>query len=56
MKYDISALDLRIGRIVKCEKHPEADKLYIEKIDIGEASVRNVCSRLVNSFTIDQVK
>ena len=29
-------LDIRIGRIKEIKDHPEADKLYILKIDIGK--------------------
>jgi len=28
-------LDIRVGRIVEVSKHPEADALYVEKIDLG---------------------
>lgn len=28
-------LDIRIGKIVEVSKHPEADALYIEKINVG---------------------
>lgn len=28
-------LDIRVGRIVQVDKHPEADHLYVEKIDLG---------------------
>lgn len=38
------ALDIRVGRITKAWKHPEADKLFIEEVDIGEEEVR--CSAL----------
>lgn len=37
---DISRLDLRIGRIVEVQKHPDADALYLEKIDVGEDKPR----------------
>lgn len=30
-------LDIRIGRILECERHPNADALYVSKIDLGEA-------------------
>ena len=30
--------DLRVGRIVECEICPNSDKLYIEKIDLGEST------------------
>ncbi len=35
-------LDIRAGKIVKAWKHPKADKLYIEHIDVGEKEPRTV--------------
>ena len=32
---DFKKLDLRIGKIISVENHPNADKLFIIKIDIG---------------------
>jgi hypothetical protein len=29
-------LDIRVGKIVEVMKHPDADALYIEKIDVGK--------------------
>uniref|UniRef100_A0A3Q1HJH3 Tyrosine--tRNA ligase n=1 Tax=Anabas testudineus TaxID=64144 RepID=A0A3Q1HJH3_ANATE len=40
-------LDIRVGKIVSVEKHPDADSLYLEKIDVGEAEARTVVSGLV---------
>lgn len=28
-------LDIRVGKIIEVSKHPEADALYVEKIDVG---------------------
>ena len=28
-------LDIRVGKIVEVERHPEAENLYVEKIDLG---------------------
>ncbi|XP_061521494.1 tyrosine--tRNA ligase, cytoplasmic [Phycodurus eques] len=42
-----SKLDIRVGKIVSVEKHPDADSLYLEKIDVGEAEPRTVVSGLV---------
>ncbi|KAM3857924.1 tyrosine--tRNA ligase, cytoplasmic isoform 2-T2 [Diretmus argenteus] len=42
-----SRLDIRVGKIVSVEKHPDADSLYLEKIDVGEAEPRTVVSGLV---------
>jgi len=30
---DIGRLDLRVGRIIKAEKHPDAESLYVEQVD-----------------------
>jgi tRNA-binding EMAP/Myf-like protein len=32
-------LDIRIGRIVEVVKHPDADALYVEKIDVGKLKI-----------------
>ncbi|XP_051926314.1 tyrosine--tRNA ligase, cytoplasmic [Hippocampus zosterae] len=42
-----SKLDIRVGKVVSVEKHPDADSLYLEKIDVGEAEPRTVVSGLV---------
>jgi glutamyl-tRNA synthetase len=42
----ISALDIRVGRVMKVWEHPEADKLYCEEIDVGEDEPRQIASGL----------
>lgn len=32
--------DLRVGEIIEAKKHPESQKLYIEKIDMGNGEIR----------------
>eukprot|EP00199_Chlamydomonas_sp_CCMP681_P001668 CAMPEP_0119117088 /NCGR_PEP_ID=MMETSP1180-20130426/52642_1 /TAXON_ID=3052 ORGANISM="Chlamydomonas cf sp, Strain CCMP681" /NCGR_SAMPLE_ID=MMETSP1180 /ASSEMBLY_ACC=CAM_ASM_000741 /LENGTH=362 /DNA_ID=CAMNT_0007106305 /DNA_START=1163 /DNA_END=2251 /DNA_ORIENTATION=- len=49
-------LDLRVGRITHCEKHPEADSLYVEKIDIGEAEPRTIVSGLVKFVSVEEMQ
>ena len=39
------SLDLRVGRIVKAWRHPEAEKLFVEEVDVGEAEPRQVGAR-----------
>jgi methionine--tRNA ligase beta chain len=54
---NVSKLDIRIGKIVKCEKHPEAESLYVEQIDLGEGGkLRNVCSGLVKFIPLDEMQ
>ncbi|XP_046901371.1 aminoacyl tRNA synthase complex-interacting multifunctional protein 1a isoform X2 [Hypomesus transpacificus] len=55
-KVDVSRLDLRVGRIVTAEKHPDADSLYVEQVDVGEAAPRTVVSGLVKHIPIDQMQ
>jgi len=42
----ISALDIRVGKIVKVWTHEEADKLFCEEIDVGEDQPRQIASGL----------
>ncbi|XP_028042451.1 aminoacyl tRNA synthase complex-interacting multifunctional protein 1 [Bombyx mandarina] len=53
---DVRKLDFRIGKIVEISKHPDADSLYVEKIDCGEENPRTVVSGLVNHVPIDEMR
>jgi len=48
-------LDMRIGKIVEVSQHPDAEKLYVEKIDLGEPSPRTIVSGLVDFVPADQM-
>lgn len=43
----VDALDIRVGTITAVKKHPDADALYLEEIDVGEDAARQVVSGLV---------
>ncbi|GAA6027264.1 hypothetical protein JCM8097_002538 [Rhodosporidiobolus ruineniae] len=49
-------VDLRVGKIVDVKVHPDADSLYVEKIDIGEAEPRTVVSGLVKYKTLEEMQ
>lgn len=49
-------LDIRIGQIVEVSKHPDADTLYVEKIDLGEATPRTIVSGLAKFVPIEQMQ
>lgn len=40
---DFSKIELKVGKILECEKHPKADKLLVFKIDLG-TEVRQIVS------------
>ncbi|GCB63108.1 hypothetical protein scyTo_0009618 [Scyliorhinus torazame] len=51
-----SRLDIRVGRITSVERHPDADSLYVEKVDVGEAEPRTVVSGLVQYVPVDELQ
>lgn len=51
----VSVLNIRVGEIKKVWKHPGADTLYVEEIDIGEGSVRQVVSGLAKFLTEEEM-
>ncbi|GAB0090869.1 aminoacyl tRNA synthase complex-interacting multifunctional protein 1 [Sergentomyia squamirostris] len=53
---DVGRLDFRVGRIVEVSRHPDADSLYVEKIDCGESQPRTVVSGLVKFVPIEEMQ
>eukprot|EP00904_Undaria_pinnatifida_P002550 jgi/Undpi1/12296/HiC_scaffold_5.g01972.m1 len=48
---ELARLEIRIGKIVEISRHPDADTLYVEKVDVGageEEGPRTIVSGLVN--------
>ncbi|MBN2510921.1 MAG: methionine--tRNA ligase [Spirochaetales bacterium] len=48
-------IDLRVGEITAIERHPEADSLYIETLDIGGGQTRQIVSGLVPYYREDEL-
>ncbi|KAJ7248200.1 hypothetical protein O6H91_10G006300 [Diphasiastrum complanatum] len=54
---EVDSLDIRVGKVVKAWKHPEADSLYVEEVDIGESTgPRTICSGLVNYLSLEELQ
>ncbi|XP_063912934.1 aminoacyl tRNA synthase complex-interacting multifunctional protein 1 [Zophobas morio] len=53
---DIGRLDLRIAKIEDVQRHPDADTLYLLKINCGEDKPRTVCSGLVKHVPIEELR
>lgn len=47
---DFAKVQLRIGRVLEASAHPNADKLVVMKVDIGEARPRNICAGIKAVF------
>uniref|UniRef100_A0A1B6CRD0 Tyrosine--tRNA ligase n=2 Tax=Clastoptera arizonana TaxID=38151 RepID=A0A1B6CRD0_9HEMI len=49
-------LDIRVGKIVEVSRHPDADALYVEKIDVGDKEPRTIVSGLVQYVPIEEMQ
>lgn len=56
VKEAADALDIRVGRIIRAWRHPEAESLYVEEVDVGEAEPRTICSGLVDYVPLDNLQ
>ena len=52
---DFDKIELRVGKVLSCERHPAADKLFVLKVDLGQGDVRQIVSGLAQSYTPGQV-
>ena len=50
-----SQIDFEVGKILSVERHPKAEKLYIEKVQLGSGEIRQVVSGLVPFFTAEEL-
>merc|ERR1719235_380121 len=53
---DVSRVAFVVGKIVDVGLHPNADALYVEKIDVGEEEPRTIISGLVKFVPIEQMQ
>ena len=49
-------LDMRVGLIKSAKRHPDADSLYVEEVDVGEDKPRTVISGLVKFIPEDEMQ
>ncbi|RNF26439.1 putative tyrosyl-tRNA synthetase [Trypanosoma conorhini] len=52
---DPNRLDIRVGRFNKVERHPDADRLYVEEMDLGSEK-RKIVSGLVEHYTAEELE
>lgn len=51
---DFSKIELRMGKILKCEKHPKADKLLVFDVDLGD-EVKQIVSGIAAHYEPKQL-
>ncbi len=52
---DFEKVELRVAKVLSCTRHPNADKLFVLKIDLGMGEKRTIVSGLAQSYTPGQV-
>ena len=51
---DFSKIELKVGTVEACEKHPKADRLLVSQINIGDET-RQIVSGIADYFTPEQM-
>eukprot|EP00494_Astrolonche_serrata_P002936 UN02942 len=51
----MSRLEFKVGLVKSLDNHPEADKLYVLDIDIGESKPRQIVSGLVEHYKKEEL-
>jgi methionine--tRNA ligase beta chain len=52
---DFEKIELRAGQIVEASGHPEADKLLVMKVDVGEEQPRSIVAGIASRFKPEEL-
>ena len=52
---DFTAMDIRTGKVVEVEEHPNADKLYKVQVNVGDATLQT-CASLKNHYAKEELE
>ncbi len=52
---DFTKVQFRTGTIVSAEKHPNADRLLVLKVDVGEEAPRTIVAGIANRYAPDDL-
>ena len=52
---DFSRIEMKVGQVIACEKHPKADKLLVSQIDVGEQQPRQIVSGIAGSVKPEEM-
>ena len=50
---DFQKLEIKVGKILEVEDHPNADKLYLIKVDTGEE--RRIVAKIKSDYSKDEL-
>jgi methionyl-tRNA synthetase len=52
---DFQKLDLRVGTVLEAKKHPDADKLLVVQVSLGEEQPRQIVAGLADRFSPEEL-
>jgi methionine--tRNA ligase beta chain len=52
---ELSRLEVRVGKVLECAPHPDADTLFVETVDCGEDEPRTIVSGLVKYMSAEDL-
>ncbi|TVP95065.1 MAG: methionine--tRNA ligase [Acholeplasmatales bacterium] len=52
---DFVKLDLRIGKVLTCQPHPDADKLLVSTVDIGQGQTKQIVSGIAKHYRPEEL-
>ena len=53
---EFQKVDLKVGRVVSADDHPDADNLMVLKVDVGEDDPRTLVAGLVGHYSLDELE
>jgi len=48
-------VEMKVGEIIEIAPHPNAERLYVEKVDMGNGEIRNIVSGLVSYYQPEEL-
>ena len=52
---DFAKIELKVGEVIECHKHPKADKLLVEKVDLGSGDIRQIVSGIAAYYKPEEM-
>ena len=52
---DFSKLELVVGEVKECKKHPKADRLLVSQVDIGHGEIRQIVSGIADYYKVEDM-
>ena len=52
---EFAKVDLRVAKVLACEPHPNADKLFKLQLDDGSGTPRQICAGIRQAYTPEEL-